>query len=183
MDTILATAVVIVHASTAFLAIALGPVNMIRRRRDALHRLIGRTWVGLIYTTCLSGLLITEHGITLFHALALFTIGTVTLGLWRIRRGDPVNHAAHMIGSYIGLLVAFGFAAFLPARLIQQTATDDPLGLTVYALVLVAALSGWVLLLRRLTSRAAKQPAASSSPSHRLDRARPRLTTSESSPP
>lgn len=183
MDTILATVVVIVHASAAFLAIALGPVNMIRRRRDTFHRLIGRTWVGLMYATSLSGLFITEHGFTLFHALALFTIGTVTLAIWRIRHGDPIGHAANMIGSYIGLLIAFGFAALLPARLIQQTAADDPLGLTVYALALLAALSGWVLLLRRLTSRAAKQPAAPSSPSHPLDRARPRLTTSESSPP
>lgn len=179
MDTLLATVVVIVHASAAFLAIVLGPVNMIRRRRDALHRRVGRTWAGLMYTTCLSGLFITENGITLFHALALFTIGTVTLALWRIRRGDPVGHAANMIGSYIGLLIAFGFAALLPERLIRQTAAADLLGLSLYVLALLTALGGWVIILRWLTARTA-MPSADAAPESPQS---PRFTTSKSSPP
>lgn len=185
MGTILATVVVIVHASAAFLAIVMGPVNMIRRRRDAFHRLVGRTWVSFMYATCLSGLFITENGITLFHALALFTIGTVTLALWRIRRGDPFGHAANMIGSYIGLLIAFGFAALLPARLIQQTATDTPLGLAVYAVALVGALGGWVLLLRWFTARAAKHSATLGQwqrRQHQGHRDSSELTPSEPSP-
>ena len=176
MGTFLATAVVIVHASTGFLAIVLGPVNMIRRRRDAFHRVVGRTWVGLIYSTCLSGLFILEDGITLFHALAVFTIGTVTLALWHIRRGDPVGHAANMIGSYLGLLIAFGFAALLPARLIQRTAAADPVGLAIYAVALIAVLVGWMVLLRWLTAHSAKPSAAPEAPSS------PRLTTSGSWP-
>ncbi|SMY12459.1 DUF2306 domain-containing protein [Brevibacterium jeotgali] len=186
MGTLLATVIVIVHASTGFLAIVLGPVNMLRRRRDAFHRVVGRTWVGLIWTTCLSGLFIVENGITVFHALAVFTIGTVTLALWRIRRGDPVGHAAHMIGSYLGLLIAFGFAALLPARLIQRTAASDPVGLAIYALVLIAALGAWMALLHWLTTRSAKHSAApnrSEGPESPEAPNSPRLTTSGSWPP
>ncbi|WP_029089590.1 DUF2306 domain-containing protein [Brevibacterium album] len=145
------TVTVIVHATAAFAALVLGPVNMIRRSRDRLHRRIGRSWVVLMYATCVSGLLIFGHGITVFHALAVFTLCTVTLGLWRIRRGDWRGHAGNMIGSYAGTLIAFAFAVLIPERFIQQTAATHPVGLTAYAAGLILAVAGWVLLMRRLS--------------------------------
>lgn len=156
MDTLLASIVIPIHATTAFLAITLGPVNMVRRRRDRLHRNVGRSWIVLMYATSVSGLFIVENGITLFHALAVFTICTVTLGVLRIRKGDTAGHAGNMIGSYTGLLVAFGFAAFVPERLIWQTAATHPLGVIAYAGGLCLAVVGWVLALRRVTRRPAR---------------------------
>ncbi|GAA4515724.1 DUF2306 domain-containing protein [Brevibacterium yomogidense] len=156
MDTLLASIVIPIHATTAFLAITLGPVNMVRRRRDRLHRNVGRSWIVLMYATSVSGLFIVENGITLFHALAVFTICTVTLGLLRIRKGDTTGHAGNMIGSYIGLLIAFGFAALLPERLIWQTATTHPLGVLAYAGSLCLAVVGWVFALRRAARQRAR---------------------------
>lgn len=155
MDTLLASLVIPVHATSAFLAIVLGPVNALRRHRDRQHRYIGRSWAVLMYATCVSGLFIVENGITLFHALGVFTLCTVTLGILRIRKGDTAGHAGNMIGSYIGLLVAFGFAALIPDRLIWQTATTHPVGVLAYAGGLCLAVAGWVFVLHRVTRRSA----------------------------
>lgn len=166
MDTLLASITIPIHATSALLAILLGPINALRRRRDRLHRYVGRSWAALMYATCVSGLFILENGITLFHALAVFTICTVTLGILRIRKGDTAGHAGNMIGSYIGLLVAFGFAALIPDRLIWQTATTHPVGILAYAGGLCLAVACWVFVLHRVTRRTAgRSPATASRPS------------------
>lgn len=146
----LQTVLIVSHASAALAVLLLGPVNMLRRRRDRFHRLLGRSWVALMYATCVSGLFIYDHGVSFFHVLAVFTLCTVSLGVWRIRRGDRRGHAGSMIGSYAGTLIAFAFAALLPDRFIQQTATTHPAGLLAYTGGLVLALLVWLILLRRI---------------------------------
>ncbi|AXR74600.1 DUF2306 domain-containing protein [Auritidibacter sp. NML130574] len=140
---------VFVHASAAFLVLVMGPINIFRPRRDAVHRMLGRTWVGLMYTTCASSFFFgLEGGFTALHGLSVFTTVTVTLGIWAIARGHRSLHYGNMIGSYIGTLIAFGFAAFVPTRLIWTTAVTHPVALTAFAGALGLIALTWFAVLR-----------------------------------
>lgn len=147
---------VVVHAVAATAAIVLGPVNLLRRRRDRAHRMIGRTWAAAILVTCLSSFGIHPHGFSWLHGLAVFTLISVTIGVVAIRRRNVVAHRANMMGSYIGTLIAFGFAVFLPDRLVSRMAADDPVGLLgVVALVVAGCAAVAALALRSSAATAA----------------------------
>lgn len=149
MDTSLVPPAVIVHASAAFLVLVLGPINLFRPRRDTLHRYIGRTWVALMYVTCGSSFFFgLENGFTFLHGLSVFTAVSVTIGVWCIVRGNRQGHAANMAGSYIGTLIAFAFAALVPARLIWTTATTDPAALVLFIAALLTVAAVWIAILR-----------------------------------
>ncbi|NIH72077.1 MULTISPECIES: DUF2306 domain-containing protein [Auritidibacter] len=140
---------VIVHASAAFLVLIIGPVNIFRPRRDAVHRVLGRTWVGLMYLTCGSSFFFgLEDGFTFLHGLSVFTTVTVTLGVWMIVSGSRRGHIGNMVGSYIGTLIAFGFAAFVPTRLIWTTAVTSPVALAAFAGALALIAGAWFAVLK-----------------------------------
>lgn len=142
-------AVILVHAGAAFLVLLIGPINIFRPRRDAVHRTLGRTWVALMYITCGSSFFFgLEDGFTLLHGLSVFTIITVSLGVLGIVRGNRRAHAGNMIGSYIGTVVAFGFAALLPNRLIWTTAVTNPIALFLFAAALAAVAASWFAVVR-----------------------------------
>ncbi|WGH89956.1 hypothetical protein QDX23_07365 [Auritidibacter ignavus] len=140
---------VVVHASAAFLVLIIGPVNIFRPRRDAVHRVLGRTWVGLMYLTCGSSFFFgLEDGFTFLHGLSVFTTVTVTLGVWMIVSGSRRGHIGNMVGSYIGTLIAFGFAAFVPTRLIWTTAVTSPVALAAFAGALALIAGAWFAVLK-----------------------------------
>lgn len=140
---------VVIHASAAFLVLIIGPVNIFRPRRDAVHRVLGRTWVGLMYLTCASSFFFgLDDGFTFLHGLSVFTTVSVTLGVWMIARGNKRGHIGNMVGSYIGTFIAFGFAAFVPTRLIWTTAVTNPVALAAFAAVLVLIAGAWFAVLR-----------------------------------
>lgn len=145
----------VLHSLAAGLAMVLGPANLIRRPRgDRPHRIIGRVWVGLMYVTALSSFLIQTGrpgSFSWIHILSAFTVGTLTMGLWHARRGEHVSHAAHMIGTYIGLWGAFiGVIAF-PHRLVPQAFQTSWLAASAITLAVVAA--GLVLIRLVVRSR------------------------------
>lgn len=134
-----------VHAIAATFAVLIAPVNILRRRRDAAHRALGRSWVVAMYLVCVSGMFIyTIGGFTIFHALALFTFATTTLGVLAIRRRNVRAHAGNMIGSWAGALVAGGFAAFVPGREIPTLAVSDPAVLWSIVAAVVVLTTAWV---------------------------------------
>lgn len=134
-----------VHAIAASLVILLAPVNIIRRRKDTAHKTIGRSWVIAIYLTCVSGMFIyINGGFTIFHALAIYTFVTTTLGVIAIRRGKKREHVRHMTASWVAALIAGSFAAFVPGRYIPTLAVSDPLLLGSVVAALVAASTLWV---------------------------------------
>lgn len=142
--------VIPVHAVAATVVIALGPVNLLRRRRDLAHRRIGRVWLVAMAVTCLSAFAIHPHGFNWLHGLAAFTLLTVGLAVVHIRRGNISGHRGNMIGAYVGTLIAFGFAALAPGRLISRVAVDNPAGLLgATALILACCAAVATLALRR----------------------------------
>lgn len=135
-----------IHALAASGVVLLAPVQIIRRTKDRRHRWIGRSWVILMYLVCVSGMFIytLSGSFTIFHALAIFTFGTTTLGVIAIRRGDIRRHIGMMVGSWLGALTAGAFAAIIPGREIPQLAVDDPGLLWGAVAAIVIAATVWV---------------------------------------
>ncbi|HET8598908.1 MAG TPA: DUF2306 domain-containing protein [Segeticoccus sp.] len=155
------------HAVVATLALVLGAVNVLRRRRgDGPHRLIGRVWVGLMYFTAFSSFFIQQlrpGRFSWIHALSVLTIVTLSLGLWHARRGNVPRHAANMIGTYLGLLGALVGVVAVPSRLVPQAFRQDWAAMTLLTAVVVAVGLLFVAVVTRMLRRA-QTPEAATTP-------------------
>ncbi|MBB6405794.1 DUF2306 domain-containing protein [Arthrobacter sp. AZCC_0090] len=138
------------HVVAALFVLAIGPVQILRPRRDRVHRTMGYAWVSAIYYVCLSSFWIVSEGhFTWLHGLSAFTLITVTLGLSSAIRGNIPAHRGNMIGSYIGTAIAFGFAVGVPSRSIPELLSTDPaMGVFVAALVLLGVGIAYLSLFR-----------------------------------
>lgn len=135
--------VIAVHAISAGVVLVLGPVVLLRRSRDRAHRMLGRTWVAAILVVCLSGFGINDNGFSWLHALALWTMVSVGLGFAAIRRRSVQTHRANMVGCYIGVFIAFVFAAVIPDRLIPSLLREQPVILAVTVAAILATVAAW----------------------------------------
>jgi uncharacterized membrane protein len=142
------------HAIAATLALVLGAVNLLRRRRgDLPHRVIGRTWIGSMYVTALSSFWIQElrpGRFSWIHALSVLTLVTVSLGLWHARRGQVAAHMGNMIGSYLGLIGAFLGVVVIPTRLIPQAFQHNWLGMAAITALIVGVGLAFVAVVTRV---------------------------------
>lgn len=143
------------HVVAALFALAIGPIQILRRRRDRVHRTMGYLWVAAMYYVCFSSFWIVTAGhFTWLHGLSAFTIITVTLGLVSAIRRNIKAHLGNMIGSYIGIAVAFVFAVAVPGRAIPRLLAEDPAtALYVGALVMLGVGVVFVSLKRGDTGR------------------------------
>ena len=115
------------HVIAALFVLAIGPLQIFRRRRDRIHRTIGCLWVSAMYYVCFSSFWIVSEGqFSWLHGLSAFTIVTVTLGLVSAIRRNIRSHLGNMVGSYIGIAVAFVFAVTVPGRAIPELLATDP---------------------------------------------------------
>jgi uncharacterized membrane protein len=138
------------HVLAALFVLAIGPLQILRRRRDRIHRTIGYLWVSAMYYVCFSSFGIVSDGhFSWLHGLSAFTIVTVTLGLVGAIRGNIAAHLGNMIGSYIGIAVAFVFAVTVPGRAIPELLATDPASVTfVCGLVVLSTVVIFVSLTR-----------------------------------
>lgn len=121
------TPVITVHALAAAYVLLLGPLQILRRRRDLAHRLLGATWVAAILVVCVSSFWIAPDGFTWLHGLSIWTLVCMVAAIAGIRTGNVEIHRGFMVGSYLGTLAAFAFAALVPVRLIPQLLRSEPL--------------------------------------------------------
>ena len=133
-------ALLVSHVIAALFVLAIGPLQILRQRRDRIHRSMGYLWVAAMYHVCVSSFwIVTEGHFTWLHGLSAFTLVTVTLGLVSAIRGHIRSHLANMVGSYAGIAVAFVFAVAVPNRAIPRLLADDPsTGVYVAALVVLS---------------------------------------------
>lgn len=143
--------IILVHAVAASFVLALGPVQILRKRRDRAHRIIGFTWYGAMLATCFSSFGIHPHGFSWLHGLAIFTIITSTLGVVGAIRHNRGMHKRNMVGSYLGTCIAFVFASLMPDRMIAQMAVHDPLSLLAAAALIVATAGAFIWSVLTLT--------------------------------
>ena len=150
----MSTMIIAIHAIAASGVILLGPIQILRRTKDRKHRFIGRSWVILMYFVCVNGMFIYSltGAFTLFHALAIWTFISTTLGVIAIRRGNVRRHIGMMVGSYLGALTAGIFATAVPGRDIPQWAVHDPGLLWVLVAAVVLLFTAWAVFVLRFVS-------------------------------
>src|SRR5688500_18299553 len=99
------------HAFAASVALPLGAWQLFRPTKgDHQHRLIGRTWVGLM----------------LYVSVTSFWIKELNPGEFSAIRGDIQSHRGNMIGSWLGLVGAFIGAVAVPVRHIPTFVVTEP---------------------------------------------------------
>jgi uncharacterized membrane protein len=130
------------HVIAALFVLAIGPLQIFRRRRDRIHRSMGYLWVAAMYYVCTSSFwIVTEGHFTWLHGLSAFTLVTVTLGLVSAIRGNIPAHLGNMVGSYVGIAVAFVFAVAVPGRAIPRLLAGDAATAVYVAAVVVLSVA------------------------------------------
>jgi uncharacterized membrane protein len=103
------------HIALALGALLLGAWVLARRKGTASHKRFGRTWVALMIGVALTSFFIFElnrgSGPSWIHLLSVWTLVSLALAVWFIRRGNVRAHAGFMVGTFAGLAVAGSFAA------------------------------------------------------------------------
>lgn len=111
------------HAALAVLALLLGAAVLLRRKGTASHKLLGRIWVAAMVGVAVSSFWILEirHGAgpSWIHLLSIWTLISLALAIWFIRRGNVRAHEGFMVGTLLGLAGA-GLGALAPGRAISR---------------------------------------------------------------
>ena len=112
------------HAIMAMIAIILGGIQLSMKKGGAIHKLLGRIWVGLMMIVAITSLFI--HEIKLWgayspiHLLSLWTIFSLGLGIYFVRVGNTKRHKQVMIALYFFALILTGFFTLMPGRVMHQ---------------------------------------------------------------
>lgn len=112
-----------IHLAAAILGLVLGAVMLYRRKGTASHKALGRIWVGLMLAVALSSFSIlgirNGAGFSVIHLLSAWTLVSLGLAVYFIRRGNVRAHKGFMIGTFLGLAGA-GLGAMVPGRFLYQ---------------------------------------------------------------
>ncbi len=117
-----------IHLLTILPAALLGTGLLFWRKGTALHRGVGKVYMGLMFFTGLWTLLLPAYvgprfwnHFGLLHLLSLLTLWSVPTALRAARRGDIKGHRSAMLQLYIGgILIAGSFALFAPGRYLHS---------------------------------------------------------------
>lgn len=117
------SAAIALHLIAAIPALLLGLIMLVLPKGTPRHKWTGRVWVLLIAVTSLSTIWIGEidegGGYSVIHLLSIWTLISVTLAIYFIRRGNRSAHRGFMVGTYLGLLGAAA-GALAPGRIVSD---------------------------------------------------------------
>lgn len=142
-----APALVQLHLAAAAVAVLAGPVALYRRRRDAVHRVVGHAWVAGMLVLAISGLFIRTLAVIgpfgPIHLLSVFTLFALWRGVMLIRAGRIGEHGRWMKRFYWSAVWGAGLFTILPGRTLNEVlfGTDPHRG----PWVIAAAAGGAVL--------------------------------------
>ncbi|MFN3970529.1 MAG: DUF2306 domain-containing protein [Gemmobacter sp.] len=112
--------VIALHTGAALTAFAAGPVAILRRQRDMVHKTAGYLWVGAMVVTALTALGIFElrliGPLSPIHALVVVTLIMLWRGVAAIRGRRVVDHARTMVQLYLYAMGVAGLFTLLPGR-------------------------------------------------------------------
>jgi uncharacterized membrane protein len=113
-----------IHAFAAMAAFALGVVQLSAPKGTIPHRVLGWTWVVLMTVVAATAFLIHELRVwsswSPIHLLAILTLVTLPLAVWRARRHDVARHRTAMITLFAGALLIAGLFTFYPGRIMDR---------------------------------------------------------------
>lgn len=114
------------HLVTAFGALLIGAVVMLRRKGNGSHRAWGWAWVLAMGATTVASAFIRDYhmpniaGITPIHFFTAFVAFNLPRGIWYIRQGNVQAHRKTMRGMYIGGCIVAGVFTLLPGRFLGR---------------------------------------------------------------
>ena len=112
------------HTYCALLSILIGAVQFMRKKGGRSHRLLGRTWVGLMAIVALSSFAIFEIRLlgpfSPIHLLSLLTLGTLVVAIQAARAGNIQRHKQALASLYGFGLVLAGAFTLVPGRILHQ---------------------------------------------------------------
>ena len=114
-----------VHLGTVIPAIPLGAYVLLRRKGGRVHRVLGRIWLGLMFTTAVSTLFIrhlNDGNLSFIHMFTLLTFIAIPQSILSARQGRIEKHKRQVAGFYAGSLLVAGMFSFLPGRLMWHWA-------------------------------------------------------------
>lgn len=108
------------HAILAIASFVLGPVALLRMRRDRLHKTLGYIWVLAMFGTAVSSLFISENPslgpFSPIHLLSFVTLAGLGYALRAAIRRQSRAHGRAMRALYAQALIIPGLFTFLPGR-------------------------------------------------------------------
>jgi len=115
------------HLATVLPAFILGTYLMLRRKGTATHKLLGKFYLLLMFTTATVTLFMKAQigpkflgHFGLIHLLSLNVMYGIPVAYFAAKNGNVKVHKANMMGMYIfGLLLA-GSLALMPGRLLHK---------------------------------------------------------------
>ena len=114
---------VALHALLATVALTVGAAVLARRKGTPSHKLLGRIWAAAMVGVALSSFWIFEirrgAGPSWIHLLSGWTLVSLALAVWFIRRGNVRAHKGFMVGTFLGLAGA-GIGALAPGRALSS---------------------------------------------------------------
>ena len=119
-----ASAVIQLHAFSAFAAFALGVIQLAAPKGTLPHRTIGWIWVALLASIAVSSFWI--HGIRMIgpfspiHLLSIYTLVMLPVAVRAARRHDAGAHRRAMVSIFFGALVIAGAFTLLPGRIMHD---------------------------------------------------------------
>ena len=114
------------HAFAAMAAFVLGVVQLAGPKGTTPHRLIGAVSAALMLVVSVSAFFV--HEIRMWgpwspiHLLAVFTLVTLPIAVWRAHTHDVQNHRRAMVALFFGALVIAGLFTFVPGRIMHAVA-------------------------------------------------------------
>ncbi|MBE0620364.1 MAG: DUF2306 domain-containing protein [Burkholderiales bacterium] len=113
------TPVILIHLGAALFALALGAAVFLRRKGTPAHRLLGRTWVGLMLVTAISTYWIRSSGsFSWIHGLSVISLVALAFAMYFAVAGNIRRHQRIMKGVYFIALIVAGAFTLLPERLL-----------------------------------------------------------------
>jgi uncharacterized membrane protein len=135
-----------IHVLAATPAALLGAYILLRQKGTPWHRLLGKTWLGLMVLAASSSFFIHRidmfHGFSPIHLLSVY----VLVGSWRAivsaRRHDIRTHKRIVTGLYLGGIIGAGLFTLVPGRIMNEVAFS---GDEMVPLVMVATIVAFVV--------------------------------------
>ena len=98
------------HVTLAAVALTVGGAVLLRPKVTPSHKMLGRIWVAAMIGVAVSSFWIFEirrgAGPSWIHLLSVWTLISLALAVWFIRRGNVRAHQGFMVGTFAGLAVA-----------------------------------------------------------------------------
>ena len=123
------------HLACVLPCVPLGALQLAMPKGTPTHRILGRTWAGLMMGTALTSFGLRDinsgdgplvsvtggfpMGLSPIHLLSLFVLVKIPQGVMAARSGNIKVHAGIMRGNFIGMTTA-GVFAFSPGRHLYQ---------------------------------------------------------------